>query len=181
MRLRQSNSFTFTQLLISYYLNLLYTGFIYVPILEYVYCATDQCPTNCTCNWFSPVYVIGLTISCENRQNSAGLEECLHLEINTLLANRSELTSLRIQHAPLTRVPAGVCDLTSLASLVLDSNQLVALPDRCFSRMKGLKMISASNNSIGQLQVCCHCSLAVSHSLLSFASSIFTGVPCHCT
>ncbi len=47
----------------------------------------------------------------------------------------------------------GICKMTSLVNLTLDQNQLVALPDGCFSRLGALKMFSAYNNSITHLQV----------------------------
>lgn len=65
---------------------------------------------------------------------------------------RENLTSLLINHTPLTDVPAAVCRLTSLVTLDLAHNRLVRLPDNCLVNMPRLKSLRASFNNITALQ-----------------------------
>ena len=70
-----------------------------------------------------------------------------------MLGNYTYLKSLYILRSPLTHIPAGVCNLTSLEVLILNDNRLVALPDNCLSRLSQLMTLSASDNRITYLQV----------------------------
>ena len=65
---------------------------------------------------------------------------------------RGRLTSLQISNTPLTRVPASVCRMSVLASLNLDNNRVIGLPDNCFTNMTRLQTLSARSNNITELQ-----------------------------
>lgn len=134
-------------------------------ILLLLCCATDACPPNCTCTcMFYGHYQkhhTHLWISCSAREraclpsdkHAAELDVTLTREIDDMLANNTQLKSLVIDHSPLTRVPAGVCNLTSLEHLNVNNNRLVALPDKCLTRLSQLVKFWASNNRITYLQV----------------------------
>ena len=76
-------------------------------------------------------------------------------ELDLLLSDeelRERLVSLTITNTPLTRVPASVCQLSNLIALNLDHNQLVRLPDNCFTAMTDLRQLSAKFNNVTALQ-----------------------------
>ena len=118
------------------------------------YNVPESCPTNCHCR----LYIEGhrpnnnLIITCRER-HAVEPDTVLPHEIDVLLANNTQLKGLYIHHSSLTRVPAGVCNLTSVEVLRLDNNRLVALPDDCVSRLSQLRKFAAINNSISYLQV----------------------------
>ena len=117
---------------------------------------TYGCPAYCDCWLHSPglnaTPYEGLSISFHNKP-AAESDTVLRQEIDVMLANYTQIKGLDIQSSALTQIPAGVCNLTSLKQLSLDSNRLVALPDNCFSRLGQLRKFSASYNRIAYLQV----------------------------
>lgn len=94
-----------------------------------------------------------LAITClRAASNSSVLLPAMN-ELLSSLASNSWLTDLSITHTPLTQVPMALCNVTSLVTLSLAQNQLLSLPNNCFSRLKQLRMFSALGNNITHLQV----------------------------
>jgi len=76
-------------------------------------------------------------------------------QLNSLLSSSltyGHVTSLSITNTPLTQVPRSVCRLTTLIQLHLDNNRLTRLPDNCFTNLTALMSLSATRNSISELQ-----------------------------
>jgi len=108
-----------------------------------------ECPQMCDCRQPSDQ---SLTVDCGGRDVN---ESALSQELNVMLSDekiRGRLTSLQISNTPLTRVPASVCRMSVLASLNLDNNRVIGLPDNCFTNMTRLQTLSARSNNITELQ-----------------------------
>jgi len=102
-----------------------------------------RCPNGCGCRlWFSDTH---LRIDCRRlRPNKRPVRNELYHQLNVLLSADQfikRLTSLTIKRTPLTRVPALVCKLVNLNSLNLDSNNISALPNNCFSNMTVINIL----------------------------------------
>ena len=114
-----------------------------------------SCPAECICtsrpteNRSRPTYITSLTVDCQGRKD-VDLDQLDLL----LMGNQTygHLRSLWIVNTPLTHVPRSVCRLTTLTQLHLDDNQLVRLPDNCFTNLTNLTSITASRNNITRLQ-----------------------------
>jgi len=109
-----------------------------------------SCITNCTCT--PPVAGPQLTIDCLNRLdgNSSSVAEEID---NLLIDKKAQLTDLTIVNSPLQYVPSSICRLIGLRRLVLNANQLVGLPLRCFNNMTNMVEFHASYNNLTEIQV----------------------------
>jgi len=108
-----------------------------------------KCPQMCDCQQPTDQQ---LTVDCGRRKVN---ESILAQDLDQQLSDeeiREHLTSLQISNTPLTQVPISVCHLTNLTSLNLDSNRFNRLPDNCFTRMRHLQWLTATENNITQIQ-----------------------------
>jgi len=124
-------------------------------LLQYSNSVTNvtHCPTGCDCH-LATSFSGSVTIYCGHIFPDVDAEQVFH-QLDSLLSTNNiakNLTSLRIVHTPLTRIPPSICQLLNLTSLHIQFNRnLTKLPDNCFTNLTKLVTLSLSDNSIDTL------------------------------
>jgi len=114
------------------------------------------CPTNCMCITGTRGIANKLNVNCFGRTyQDHKVPAKITEQLDSLLSSNltySRLTELGILNTPLTHVPRSICRLTTLTQLHLHNNQLIRLPDNCFTNLTALVVLAASRNYITELQ-----------------------------
>jgi len=111
------------------------------------------CPKGCNCQLTSSD--TQLYVDCSSRRLPEVVDKKLSRQLDVLLSSDhfvEHLTSLNITNSPLTHVPASVCNLLNLSSLNLSHNNIIKLPDNCFTNLTKLVTLIMRWNSITRLQ-----------------------------
>jgi len=111
------------------------------------------CSKGCNCHLTSSD--TQLYVDCGSRRLPEVHDKILSRQLDVLLSSDhfvEHLTSLTIINSPLTRVPASICNLLNLSSLNLNRNNIIELPDNCFTNLTKLVTLSMKWNSIVVLQ-----------------------------
>ena len=112
---------------------------------------TSQCIANCTCSSAGPSSIV---VDCVGRTFVETNSSAFNEEVDAFLSGReTELTHLMITNSPMQLVPESICRLTRLVHLILASNRLTKLPERCFDKLVALEKLNANNNLLTEIQV----------------------------